>query len=51
VHGARERASAWVEPLGDLVYSAILGFDNSRITDLAERTLRLARRSPASSGC
>jgi len=32
---------------GELVHSAIFGFDNSRIADLAERTLRLALRSPA----
>jgi hypothetical protein len=47
LHGARALPPAWVEPLGDLVHSAIFGFDNSRISDLAERTLRLALRSPA----
>jgi ADP-ribosylglycohydrolase len=47
LHGATALPPAWTEPLGDLVHSAIFGFDNSRISDLAERTLRLAMRSPA----
>ncbi|HEX2159790.1 MAG TPA: ADP-ribosylglycohydrolase family protein, partial [Actinomycetes bacterium] len=47
LHGARALPPAWVEPLGDLVRSAIVGFDNSRISDLAERTLRLAMGSAA----
>ena len=47
LHGAWALPPAWTEPLGDLVRSAIFGFDNSRISDLAERTLRLAMRSPA----
>jgi ADP-ribosylglycohydrolase len=34
----------WVEPLGDRIHSAIAGFDNSRISDLVERTLVLATR-------
>jgi ADP-ribosylglycohydrolase len=46
LHGATALPSAWVDPLGDLVHSAIAGFDNARISDLAERTLRLALRSP-----
>jgi ADP-ribosylglycohydrolase len=46
LHGAGALPPAWVEPLGDLVHSAIVGFDNSRISDLAERTLRLALQSP-----
>ena len=46
LHGAGALPPAWVEPLGDLVHSAIVGFDNSRISDLAERTLRLAPQSP-----
>jgi ADP-ribosylglycohydrolase len=47
LHGATALPAAWTEPLGDLVHSAIAGYDNSRISDLAERTLRLALRSPA----
>jgi ADP-ribosylglycohydrolase len=41
-HGATALPAAWVDPLGDRVRSAIVGFDNARISDLAERTLRLA---------
>jgi ADP-ribosylglycohydrolase len=47
LHGATALPPAWTEPLGDLVHSAIAGYDNSRISDLAERTLRLALRPPA----
>ncbi|MFB3737874.1 MAG: ADP-ribosylglycohydrolase family protein [Candidatus Velamenicoccus archaeovorus] len=43
MRGAAALPARWVEPLGDLVRTAILGYDGSRITDLAERTLRLAR--------
>lgn len=46
LHGATALPSAWVDPLGDRVHSAIAGYDNARISDLAERTLRLALRSP-----
>ena len=33
-----------VDPLNDTVRSAIMGFDNSTLSDLADRTLRLAQR-------
>jgi ADP-ribosylglycohydrolase len=36
--------SRWVDPLNDRIHSAIAGFDNSRITDLTERTEALALR-------
>jgi ADP-ribosylglycohydrolase len=42
LHGAMALPSAWIEPLHDRVRSAVAGFDNSRISELAERTLRLA---------
>jgi hypothetical protein len=42
--GAGALPSHWVDPLSDLIHSAIAGFDNSRITDLVERTGALARR-------
>jgi hypothetical protein len=32
----------FIEPLHDRTRSALFGFDNSRISDLADRTLRLA---------
>jgi ADP-ribosylglycohydrolase len=47
VFGAKFGASAlpphWVDPLNDRIRSAIAGFDGSRISDLVERTLQLAR--------
>jgi ADP-ribosylglycohydrolase len=46
LHGATALPPAWVDPLGDRVHSTIVGYDNARISDLAERTLRLALRSP-----
>jgi ADP-ribosylglycohydrolase len=46
LHGAAALPPAWVNPLGDLIHSAIIGFDNARISDLAERTLRLALHPP-----
>jgi ADP-ribosylglycohydrolase len=42
LHGAAALPPAFVEPLGDRVRSAIVGFDNARISELATRTLRLA---------
>lgn len=33
----------WVDPLHDLIRSSIIGFDRSAISELADRTLRLAR--------
>ena len=41
--GARALPSHFVEPLHDRTRSALFGFDGSRISDLAERTTRLAR--------
>lgn len=36
--------SHWVDPLDDRIRSAIVGFDDSRISDLVERTLAQVRR-------
>lgn len=36
--------SHWVEPLADSVQSAVFGFDSSKISDLATRTVRLRDR-------
>ena len=41
MHGIGSLPGRWVEPLNDRVRSAVAGFDDSRISDLAERTLRL----------
>jgi ADP-ribosylglycohydrolase len=46
LHGAAAFPPAWVDPLADLVQSAVVGFHNKRISDLAERTLRLALSLP-----
>jgi ADP-ribosylglycohydrolase len=43
MHGAAALPAHWVEPLHDLVRTAILGYDGSSVTDLVERTLSLAR--------
>lgn len=42
--GAGAIASHWVDPLDDRIRSAIVGFDDSRISDLVERTLEQVRR-------
>ncbi|MEU6367326.1 ADP-ribosylglycohydrolase family protein [Streptomyces sp. NPDC046931] len=40
--GAAAIPAHWTDPLQDRVRSAVFGFDGIRITELAERTLRLA---------
>ncbi|MFE1461850.1 ADP-ribosylglycohydrolase family protein [Streptomyces nigra] len=40
--GASAIPAQWTEPLEDTVRSAVFGFDGVRISELAERTLRLA---------
>ncbi|WP_458077137.1 ADP-ribosylglycohydrolase family protein [Streptomyces sp. EMB26] len=41
--GAATMPAQWKEPLEDTVRSAVFGFDGVRISELAERTLRLAQ--------
>ncbi|MGW3588421.1 ADP-ribosylglycohydrolase family protein [Streptomyces fungicidicus] len=41
--GAAAVPAQWKDPLEDTVRSAVFGFDGVRISELAERTLRLAR--------
>jgi ADP-ribosylglycohydrolase len=41
--GAEAVPAQWKDPLEDTVRSAVFGFDCVRITELADRTLRLAR--------
>ena len=48
--GTEALPDRWVDPLNDLIRSSIVGFDRSTLSDLAERTLRLAH-SPRGSGC
>ena len=40
--GAEAIPPQWKDPLEDTVRSAVFGFDGARISELAERTLRLA---------
>ncbi|MFK4146511.1 ADP-ribosylglycohydrolase family protein [Streptomyces sp. NPDC004065] len=42
LNGAEAIPAQWKEPLEDTVRSAVFGFDGVRISELAERTLRLA---------
>ena len=43
LHGAEALPGHWVDPLNDSVRSAIMGYDRSTLSDLADRTLRLAQ--------
>ena len=43
LHGAEALPGHWVDPLNDTVRSAIMGYDHSTLSDLADRTLRLAQ--------
>lgn len=42
--GAEALPEKWVRPLNDTVESYVVGYDNSRVSKLAERTFKLARR-------
>jgi ADP-ribosylglycohydrolase len=42
MHGTDSLPGHWVDPLNDSVRSAIMGYDHSKLSDLAARTLRLA---------
>lgn len=42
MHGTEALPGHWVDPLHDLARSSIIGFDRSTLTNLAERTFRLA---------
>ncbi|MGH2634962.1 MAG: ADP-ribosylglycohydrolase family protein [Actinomycetota bacterium] len=42
LHGAGALPAHWVDPLNDRARSAIMGYDHSTLSDLADRTLRLA---------
>lgn len=45
VLGADNLPERWIAPLNDRVNSFVAGYDNSRISDLAERTFNLAKTS------
>jgi ADP-ribosylglycohydrolase len=42
--GAKALPAKWIEPLQDTLYSAVLGFAENRISDLATRSLRQATK-------
>lgn len=46
MHGTESLPGHWVAPLNDLIRSAIMGYDQSRLSELAERTLRLVEPGP-----
>jgi ADP-ribosylglycohydrolase len=41
--GAKQLPAKWVKPIDDKIESAVLGFNYSRISDLAKRTLIIAK--------
>jgi len=41
--GAKALPEKWVSPLNDRIESFVLGFNNSRISDLAKRTFKIAK--------
>jgi ADP-ribosylglycohydrolase len=43
IHGIDAIPPHWHAPLGDIVHSAIIGFDGVRIDELVDRTVRLAQ--------
>jgi ADP-ribosylglycohydrolase/Periplasmic binding protein-like domain len=45
LHGTRGLPGRWIDPLHDFIRSSVSGYDNSRISDLAERTLPFALAS------
>ena len=50
MQGTRSLPREWTDPLEDRVRSAVYGFDGARISDLAERTLRVALEGAAARG-
>ncbi len=42
--GAKSLPKKWVKPLNDTVESYVLGYNNSRISRLAERTFKISKR-------
>jgi ADP-ribosylglycohydrolase len=44
VLGAKNLPEKWVKPLNDTVESYVLGYNNSRISRLAERTFKISKK-------
>jgi ADP-ribosylglycohydrolase len=43
--GAEALPEKWVKPLNDLVESYVVGYNGSRVSELAERTFRMAKKT------
>ncbi len=43
--GAKNLPKEWVEPLSDRIQSFVIGFSDSKISELAERTFAIARKA------
>jgi ADP-ribosylglycohydrolase len=43
--GARALPGKWIDPMNDRVQSVVLGFTDSRVSDLAERTFEIGKRA------
>lgn len=41
--GAKNLPEKWINPLNDRIRSFVIGYDNSKISDLANRTLKIAK--------
>jgi len=44
MHGAKALPEKWVKPLNDRIESFVIGYNNSRISDLAKRTVTMVKR-------
>jgi len=44
MHGAKALPEKWVKPLNDRIESFVIGYNNSQISDLAKRTVSMARK-------
>jgi len=42
--GAKNLPDKWIKPLNDRIRSFVIGYDNSRISDLAKRTLKITKK-------
>lgn len=49
LHGMQGLPAAWIDPLHDFIRSSVNGYDNSRISELADRTLPFALANIATS--
>lgn len=45
IQGAASLPDKWIKPLDNRIHSSLSGFDNSKFTDLAQRTLTVAQQS------